>query len=1218
MKISNKGRLRNITMQELSAFEADLSGINLIEASAGTGKTYNIASLYVRALVELNLKVKDILVVTYTEAATKELRERLMTRLRESVQALEISADPEDDFLQNLKAKVVNKQEAISKLRIAIRSFDEAAIYTIHGFCYQALQEQAFESRAMFDAELIGSDKEIVREIIDDFWRVWVKKTSEEKSKQPLLKYIMDLGYNPDSLTEELSGFIGKPYLKVRPEAFSIKNIEKNLDLLNDLFKQLNNEWEASRNEIFEALNSGHLSYYRTDWLENWMIQMENWINSKVAPIDLIDKFEKFTQTVIDSSLKKSSSKKGITPPEHDFFRIADKYKSTAESLGKYDIEFKLELYEYLLHTLDERKEELQQLSYDDLLIRLRNALLDPERGGMLSGSLNKAYPIALVDEFQDTDPIQYQIFKSIYNNSERDSALFMIGDPKQSIYSFRGADIFSYLEAKKDAPQNHTYSLSRNFRSTPDLIEAVNVLFSYRENPFLLDDIPFNRVKAGKDENKYKRLKINHKLSSPLEIRELHNNSDDLPLSKGSAQERSAEDTASQIEFLLRKAKEGHATIGDKEVKAADIAVLVRSHYQAGLMRDSLKNKGIKSVQYSRDSVFKSEEAEELQYILKAVSEPAEEGFVKTALATKTMGYTAEDLLKFEENDQLWVDKLEQFSKWHSAWQNEGFAYMFRIILNDENIPQKIIKSSDGERKLTNLIHLSELIQNEELAGRTGTRSLLQWLARKMKEDDKDREEEQLRLESDENLVKVVTMHRSKGLEYPIVFCPFLWHSPEYSDSGNPIIYHNRNEETKVYLDFHGKDDPERSEKRFQMAQEDLAESVRLAYVAITRAEHKCIINWVHASKSEYSPLGYLLLGKENAFKVLEGVISKDGKYKSTETAVLEQAISDIVQGQDDLFQISRDLIKGQQQFFLSSEREKLEQARNYRRHETLTAGKSISSFSSLIQNRDTDFEIDYDVFLEESAEEITEESKAKNLNIFNFPKGPKPGTAIHHIFEQIQFDLTGDREPVIESSLKRQNIDPKWIKVISDMVKRTLKKNLTGSHKPFSLSELKPENINSEMEFYFSSGEVRLVELLGIIRPGKEIPRTLSGYSDEGFVKGFIDLTFEHGGKYYILDYKTNYLGDTVTDYGNESMKHEMQEAMYDLQYHLYTLALHRYLNARLKGYNYKKNMGGAFYLFVRGINNKGDEGIFYDCPDYELIEKLDRYMQGGTTYE
>ncbi|MGK7368863.1 MAG: PD-(D/E)XK nuclease family protein, partial [Candidatus Halalkalibacterium sp. M3_1C_030] len=282
------------------------------------------------------------------------------------------------------------------------------------------------------------------------------------------------------------------------------------------------------------------------------------------------------------------------------------------------------------------------------------------------------------------------------------------------------------------------------------------------------------------------------------------------------------------------------------------------------------------------------------------------------------------------------------------------------------------------------------------------------------------------------------------------------------------------------------------------------------------------------------------------------------------------------------------------------------------------LKAGKSISSFSSLIQNRETDYEIDYDIFLEESAENVAEEFKAKELNIFNFPKGPNPGTAIHHIFEQLRFDKTAGMEAVIESSLNRQNIDSKWIPVVCDMISRTLAKNLSGTDKQLKLSKLKPESIKPEMEFYFSSGEIQLSDLLDIIRPEAEIPESLSGYSDNGYIKGFIDLTFEHEGKYYILDYKTNYLGDTLADYDTESMKHEMQKALYDLQYHLYTLALHRYLKDRLKGYSFDKNMGGAYYLFVRGINKKGNEGIFFDRPDYDLIDTLDAYLQRGTSYE
>lgn len=1199
-------------MNPLRPFQIPLSGINLIEASAGTGKTYNIASLYIRSLIELEIEVKDILVVTYTEAATKELRERLMRRLRESVQSLEGKEIKDDEFLQKLPGMVSDSRQAISKLQNAIRSFDEAAIYTIHGFCYQALQEQAFESRALFEAELAGNDKEIVRQVIDDYWRKWVYEVTEDPKKRPLLQYLMDKGYDPDTLTNELSGFVGKPYLEIRSEIHEEGQWNDRLDQLAELFQKLKDEWRNNREEIFSLLDAGHLSYYRTDWLQGWMVQMHEWISMEVPPIELFDKFERFMQSYIDNSLKKAPAKKGITPPQHLFFKIADQYQTIAESLNSFDKTFKLRLFYHLLEALDIQKEEQQVLSYDDLLIRLRNALVHSERGKRLSAKLCRAYPVALVDEFQDTDPIQYEIFKTIYGDREEDASLFMIGDPKQSIYSFRGADIFAYLKAKQDVPGDKIYSLSRNFRSIPELLSAVNRLFGYRENPFILEDIPFQPVEPGKEEQKYARLKVDGNSSIPIEFRELQNPSDELPMTKGEAQQRCARDTATQIAELLKKSSDGNARIGNKRVKAADIAVLVRSHFQAGLVRDALRSKGINSVQYSQDSVFESDEAEELQFVLKAVAEPANEGFVKTALATPIMGYNANDLVRFEEDESAWVAKLEQFSEWHTLWQKHGFSYMFRRLLKDENIPEKIMKRSDGERKLTNLVHLSELLQQKERGGKTGTRSLLQWLARKRNEEQKDQEEEQLRLESDENLVKVVTMHRSKGLEYPIVFCPFLWHGPEYSDSGKPIVYHDTEDPSKAWLDFHGKSDPERNEKRFRMAQEELAESVRLAYVAVTRAEQKCVISWAQASRTEYSPLGYLLLGQEESFKVLEQAISSDGSYSSVSPQNFRDTITKLVEGSPDLFAVARDTQSGPQQLMLSAEEKNKLEVRSFQRENELKAGLSISSFSSLTLNKEVEFETDYDLYSEEYDKKEIINAGEQGLTTFNFPKGPNPGTAVHHIFEQIDFTDLENLTEVIAENLDRHNIDQKWIPIVSKMVTTALSKTLRAEDTQLKMAAVGREHLIAELEFYFTSGEAQLRDLLEIIRPGKAAPPSAAGYSEKGFMKGFIDLIFEHDERYYILDYKTNHLGNEISDYGAEYLEREMKAAMYDLQYHIYILALHRFLADVLPEYTYDRNFGGVFYLFLRGINRQGEEGIYFDRPEFGLIEKLDRYLQ------
>lgn len=1204
-------------MKPLRPFEIPLNGINLIEASAGTGKTYNIASLYVRALIEQDIEVDDILVVTYTEAATKELRERLMQRLGESVQSLEGEVFDENEFLQKLPSQVIHPEKAVAKLRSAIRSFDQASIYTIHGFCYQALQEQAFDSRALFDAELIGDDTEVVREVMDDLWRNWVREATQNELKRPLLKYLMDKGLNPDTLTAELSEFVSKPYLHIQPESMPERDLESELKELSRLFKELKEEWLESKEEIHSILGSGHLSYYTSKNLSKWMSEMQEMMSEEIPPIELFKMYRKFRQSAIDDSLKKSSIKKGVSPPQHPFFKLAEAYESIATSLQDFDIRFKLDLFHRLRDALEGRKEELQVLSYDDLLIQLRNALADPERGRPLSQKLRKAYPIALVDEFQDTDPVQYEIFSNIYREGSENSALFMIGDPKQSIYSFRGADIFAYLKAKKDASDEKTFSLSRNFRSVPELLEAVNQFFGMHEDPFLLKDIPFQPVEAGREEEAYKKLSIDGQQEVPVELRDLNGNEEDLPAKKSDAQEKCARDTAFEIAKLLRLSMEGKAKIGEEAVEASDIAVLVRSHYQAALIREALKMQGINSVQYSQDSVFDSGEAEELQHILRAIAEPANEGYVTSALATQVMGYDAKALLRLEEDEIQWVEKLEQFATWHDHWQTSGFAYMFRHFLKDEKIAEKLIGRSQGERKLTNLVHLAELLQLKEKDGKTGSRSLLQWLARKRQEERTQQEEEQLRLESDENLVQVVTMHRSKGLEYPIVYCPFLWHGTKYADHGKPVVYHDAEHPSKVYLDFHGKQDPNRDPKRFKMAQEELAESVRLAYVAITRAKQKCVIPWIQAKKSEYSPLGYLLLGPERSLQALEKTISSNSRYSSLEPGLFASSLNTLIKKHPGLFKLESKKDIDWQKVSLPQNEDSGLQNRSFQRKEELTAGWGLTSFSAITKNQEADYEIEYDLYGEEvSLEEemlITEDEGS----IFNFPKGPNPGTAIHHIFEEIEFGNPRDLDEIISEKLGRQDIGDRWVGTVREMVIRTLNKELPAVDQTLRLADIHTRDMIAEMEFYFSCGVARLQQLLEIIRPGEPVPDFASNYSEAGFMKGFIDLSFKYNERYYILDYKTNHLGNSFADYAADHMQTEIKEALYDLQYHLYVLALHRYLANVDPTYSYEDNFGGVYYLFLRGINEDGEEGIFYDRPDIARIEKLNRYLERRGAY-
>jgi len=1203
-------------MQPLKPFDIALSGINLVEASAGTGKTYNITSLYIRALIEQELAVGKILVVTYTEAATKELKDRLLKRIRESIRVLRRNAvsDSGDQFLEELLQQVQDRTAALQKLEKAIRAFDEAAIYTIHGFCYQALQEQAFESRAMYDAEMIGDDSELVLEAVDDYWRNWVDEATDDPRKRPLLQFIIGKGYTPDKLAFELGSYLGQPHLQVLPEDMpSREEIYDRVSRLREIFAEMKSHWRDDRAELRKMVYADQLDgrVYITRYMESWIDQLEEFLKNGDPPFDLFEQFKKFRQSFLNDSLTASSRKKGLEAPQHSFFELADTYQEVAETLKEYEIFFKKELLDYLSVELQQKKEELQVLSYDDLLLRLRDALYDPRRGERLARKLRQKYPLALVDEFQDTDPNQYDIFRKMYGNGQ--GALFMIGDPKQSIYSFRGADVFSYLQAKEDARSDQTFDLDRNFRSVPELLSGLNTLFGKHESPFILDKIPYEQVKPGRDEKNYSRLTEKGKQRPPIRFHKVSLGEEEQ-LNKSDAARKAVRDTANEIYRMIEAGKRGEASIGEDPVRAKDIAVLVRTHRQATQVGEALRERGIKSVQYSQESVFKSEEAGHLEKWLKAVAEPANERLVKTALALPLAGYTANDLLKIEEDEQRWIGILDQFDQWHRQWQELGFSAMFRSVLNEADIAQHLITFADGERRLTNLLHLGELLQEEARHQKDGTRGLLKWLTRKRKEEKVDRDEEQLRLESDQELVKIVTMHRSKGLEYPIVFCPFLWYGPRFSDNGQPLVYHDPGDLNATYLNLQGKNDPDRSYKRLLVAREELAESLRLAYVAMTRAKQCCYLTWAYADKTEFSPLAYLLLDPDTTTDRLQETIEKS--YRALGEEPYKKAVTDLCESYPELFTQEKSAGHSgteRQLELIKTDKSLAFNNRIFERELPLKTSYSVSSFSSLSSWMEDGPDLpDYDQFLEEFAIPEAIEVESTDQTMFTFPKGPQPGTCIHKIFEDIDFRDDSDHKEIIRESLQMYGIDVGWQPVVRRMVTTVLDKALHPREPELRLSELKQSELVQEMEFYYQTQNIETNRLLSIIR-GQDVAVT-AGKAEQGFLKGFIDLTFRHGDKYYLLDYKTNYLGDGISDYESSSLQEEMREASYDLQYHIYTVALHRYLKRHLPEYHYEQNFGGAFYLFLRGMNTDGREGIFFDCPKASTIEQLDEYISRG----
>ena len=559
--------------------------------------------------------------------------------------------------------------------------------------------------------------------------------------------------------------------------------------------------------------------------------------------------FERFTARRLATALKR-----GHQPPQHPFFTACDRLAAAHEPLSASYTQrcyaLKVALWEFCQQELRRRKRRRQAVSYDDLLLNLEEALQSPQ-GHELAAALRHRYPVALIDEFQDTDPVQYRIFRQVYQGTT--APVFFVGDPKQAIYSFRGADVFAYLRACRDV--DHHYTLDVNWRSDPGLIQAVNTLFASAHRPFLFDDITFHPVQPAPQQAE--ALHEHGCQVSELRLWFLEGREDGRRVSKTDATFLAAQATAAEIARLLTLGAHGAAQVGSRPLSGGDIAVLVRTHREGRVVRDALLRQRVASVQLGQDNVFNSWEAMELERVLRAVANPSSESLVRGALATVMLGHTGEQIYAMPEDEQLWEDRVAAFYDYHYLWRDRGFASMLRTLLSQEHVAPRLLGFQDGERRLTNLLHLAELLQAAADRQRTGMEGLLKWLEERRRTEASDDEEEQLRLESDEHLVKIVTIHKSKGLEYPIVFCPFLWSGGLWSRKEPTLSFHHPDAEYQPVLDLGS---TRLDASRAYACHEEVAENLRLLYVALTRARHCCYIVWGAVSDMETAPLAWLL----------------------------------------------------------------------------------------------------------------------------------------------------------------------------------------------------------------------------------------------------------------------------------------------------------------------------------------------------------------------
>ncbi|MDY6793096.1 MAG: exodeoxyribonuclease V subunit beta [Thermodesulfobacteriota bacterium] len=1251
-------------MQKFDIINTLLSGINLIEASAGTGKTYAIAGLFVRLIVECQLTADQILVVTFTKAATNELKERIRKKLIQAKDAFNKGVS-EDGFINGLMRKTVHHHQAADRLHDALVDFDRAAIFTIHGFCQRILHENAFETGSLYDTELITEQDSLLLEVAEDFWRNKLYGQSPEFISYALKNKKIT---GPEDFLN-LLGRMKTRDMKIIP---GIKKTEiKSLDTYREMLNRLKKKWHDSRDEVITLLNDPSLNGkiygsikedpnnpgYTKRQLKVISMEddMDHFTASTNTGFPLFDKFENFTATKIIKCTKKNQS-----PVRHDFFDFCDKLKLICSKLetefDNYLLFLKTQLFEYAKAEILKRKKKNNIQFYDDLLYNVRDALRhdaqDTKDGkSALAKAVRQKYRAALVDEFQDTDFIQYEIFTRLF--SLKETRLFMIGDPKQAIYGFRGADIFSYMQAASHAEVK--YTLFKNWRSKPGLIRAVNTIFSHVTSAFVFDKIVFNRTEPAEKAVVTPGMR-NDKQNALLKLWYVKSNEAKGTEAEGRRQKGKAaglgSDRAGRKKDItggkpVNKSDAvlmiGHAVSGEiaritsaveNPVKAGDIAVLVRTNRQAGMIKDLLSQKNIPSVLYSTGNIFDSDEAMEMERLLWAIAEPGNERRLKSALVTRILGVSAQELDSAENTAQGLETWMSKFREYFKTWHQHGFIRMYRWLMSREGVKTRILSLDDGERRLTNLLHLSELLHQQDEKNNTGMTGLIKWLSSQTSPSAPRLEEHQLRLERDGLAVKIITIHKSKGLEFPVVFCPFCWESSEIKD--REVVFHDLSGNQSLTLDIGSK----QLDRHIALAQNELlAENVRLLYVALTRAKELCYLVWGRINRAETSAMAYLLhdlLADKDMAKTDDIITELKNRFDRLDDDQILTDLKRISHQSSGAIELS--LIPHENDLTYASVGGKEEKYDCRKFKGKIDRKWKISSYSSLVSGQLPDDELpDHDAFTQWQQRQVGSliefnrfspqfdpTDDTEKVDIFSFPKGTRAGIFFHDILENIDFEEESGqvRQNLVTAKLQEYGFDVKWEKTVCDMIGHLICTPLLEDRKDLVLSSVSTRHRINEMEFYFPLKTVTTHRLSQVFAKHGGINispdfssriEKLTFMPSKGFMKGYIDLIFRQGGKFYLVDWKSNYLGNHIENYRRDSLDETMNRDLYVLQYHIYLLALHQYLQLHIPRYSYEADFGGIFYIFLRGMNSsRGSKfGVYHDLPRWDLIDALGKEL-------
>jgi exodeoxyribonuclease V beta subunit len=1228
--------------EHLDPLTLPLWGSRLIEASAGTGKTWTIAALYLRLVLGHGeadaegastrylrpLVPSEILVMTFTRAATRELSDRIRARLLEAARCFRGEATPKegDAFLLRLIEAYSDgapRQSAAWRLAMAAESMDDAAVHTIDAWCQRMLREHAFDSGCLFDEELSANERAMLDEAAQDYWRQQLYPLSGDA-----LDAALSVWPSVEALARDARALLGQTLPADAGQGTLGALIDGTLAAHRAELASLKLGW-AQRAQAMQGWIDAQMARKPCPFdgrrmapknYTGWLKALAAWADDpRLDMPDLKTGRTRFTPEGMHGALKAGA---GIDLPED--FAAFEQLMAALDALQPVGPALRLHAAAHIAQRLAELKRQSGSFGFADMLQRLDDAL-DPARNGeaalRLRARMLAQYPVALIDEFQDTSPVQSRIFDRLYRiaANEPSSALLLIGDPKQSIYGFRGADIHSYLQARRATEGRH-YMLGTNHRSTASVVAAVNHLLAHPETragegAFMYrcgtDDnpLPFAPVEAKRRKEDF----VSAAGAEPAVTLAL----DATLLNAETSRRHFAARCAERIVVLLNDPKAGFAEAGKPFVRLrpADIAVLVRTGKEAAAVQRELRRRRVASVYLSdKDSVFASPEAQDLLHWLRAVAEPLDVRLARAAFATRTVGLSIDELRVLARDDEAFDLRSEQLRQLHGIWQQQGVLTMLRRTLHGLQLPTRWLGgAADGERRLTNFLHLAELLQ--AASGQLdGEQALVRWLADQVRGDAAGGDDQIVRLESDADLVKVVTVHKSKGLEYPLVFLPFAsgFRGVKKAGTSHLNLADDGGERT-LHLHL---SDAHIAEADKERQREDL----RLLYVALTRARHAVWVGLAalkegnaNAPTLHRSAIGYVLGGTDEVLP----------EHLMERIAAVVQPCTDIA-----LVPAEDVTALGTTSLQPRGEPTALREAAPY--DAEFDRRWSIGSFSALVRtlpsmpgvlassvaavrNDEPGDAADGDTVAAPSR------AAAADAPWHRFPRGAFAGNFLHDQLEWLAtegFDLAAS--PERQQQLLRRCERQGWAERAPDVLAWLLRV-LQSPLPPVGASLDALAVTVPEMEFWLPAQSLDATQVDALCRQhllgGRDRPM-LPERELHGMLMGFADIVFEHDGRYWVLDHKSNHLGGSDADYGRDALEGAMAAHRYDVQSAIYLLALHRLLRSRLgAAYDPAAQLGGAVFLFLRGIDGPAN-GCYHVPPVLPLLDALDRLL--GTAAE